>query len=1500
MKINTYHRIIKAALILSLMVAALIVFISVTQSKRVVNTGIEISHTHASLSAMNKITNSLLDLQSGSRAFLLTGDKKFLLQADSLQRTIKESLAWLKVQHENSVDNSRQLNELSELVQRRLAIKDEIFNEKENSQQRASYLTLVLQRSEVLEKRIQLICDELWVAETQKLKLTESNNAKGFMNLNVILYLSLAALLFIGIVLYRKAWRHYEQHKNEKQRFSTLLDAAPDAMILVNKEGVIRFCNAESVQMFGYTSAELKGMKVEELVPEGLKEKHARMRHVFQETAMVRAFHAGLELQLRKKDEEVIPVEISLSPVKLNDQSYMLASIRDISARKAAEEEVRTLYQQVNQAYEAIAILNTDFTIRTWNGGAEALFGYTASEAIGKNAKDYLLTQENTGEPYKMVHGSKDQTYWEGKLTIKAKDETEKIVHTSLTHITNKEGELTGYVAVSYDITESTRLQQEVEYLASIVEQSGIAILSTDIHRRILSWNKGAEKLHGYTAAEAIGHTVDELGLGRFSEIELKSSVENLMRKGSWDLEGLLYRKDGSSFFGQLSGSLVRDEKGMPKSAMIVARDLSKRKEMEDQLKMYNTELEQMVELRTNEVRKSETKYRNLFENNPMPMLLYEQHSRHFRDVNQAAIDLYGFTRDEFLFMKMSDLLPEVERNTEAVDDDGNLTNADTVKNTWLHARKDGSIVQVQIFKHPVTYEGHAAQLVLVRDLTEKIQAQDSLKAEQEKIDWIVASSPGLLHSLRYNADNSMQFLYISDAAEEILGLQPEDLITDINIFIQRINKEDFEHMKLATEKAAKELSLWRAQFRYQHPKKGLIWLEGSSFTTPGPDGAVLGNGIFMDITEAKNAEEKISFQRAQLKTISDNLPGLLIYQMAGYDFDDRHFTFFSKEITSITGHTPEEVLKEPTLLYKLIHPDDLPLLMLEEKKSYESKSRFEAEIRLILPSGETRYYHMNSVPRTRMDGMMVWDGFQIDITDRIRSQETIRTSVERFEMVSRATRDVIWDWDIRAGIVWRNDNFYTHYGYSKPATNGNGNGNGNGKANGVTIVNDNGNGNGNGEHHAGWWKHVHQDDRQKIYNGIRNCINHRRPFWKDDYRYMRADGTQAYVNDCGYIIYDDNGQPTRMVGAMEDISEIKRTSNELNKSFEENKLLMERLSSIINTLPARVALIDNWGRVMEVNNAWRNFECLARGSQSYLSIGEDYLHKVTDAGSRKEDGFNMQTGIQSVLKKSAPEFQYEYMCGSKTGRNWYKMIVTPIENEKYSGAVVMHLDITTLRKLEMERLKAKTVEQRNITAAMLQGQEKERSAIARELHDNVNQILTGTKIMLSLANTNPEKSTEVLPVCIENIELAVAENRKIAHELITPNLKKSDLLQLIERLTGSMLQIAGYQVTINSTNYQAAALSPEKQLAVYRVLQEQCTNIVKYAKGDEVGITLENVPDFFRLSVKDNGVGMLPDQVNEGIGLKNIDSRIGVFDGTMKIRTAPGEGFEMVVTLPN
>jgi len=534
MKIFSSYRIINAVLVLALLVTALIVYISVKQSHRVVKTGREIEHTHTSLTALNTIVNSLLNLQSGSRAYLLTGDTYFLKESDSLKKNIQESLNWLHAQKDYSAENEKLLDELTALIQKRLEIRDELLRAKGAGELTTAYLDQAFQRSGLLEKRIQQIRQDFRNAESAKLNQEEEHNARGFLNLNIILYLSLAAVLVIGLMLYRKAWRQYDQHKDEKKRFSIILEAAPDAMILVNREGLIRYCNAASVSMFGYTIAELKGMSVEKLVPEDLREKHARLRNEHQEAGKSRNFHAGLELPLVRKEGETILVEISLSPVTINKKSYMLAAIRDISARKAAEEEVRTLYQQVNQAYEAIAILNTDFTIRTWNKGAEALFGYTPGEAIGMNAKDQLLSKEDAGEAYKMVHGNLDQFYWAGQLNIKAKDQTEKIVHTSFTAIINEAGKLTGYVAVSYDITESTRLQKEVEYLASIVEQSGVAIFSTDMDRKILSWNRGAEKLHGYTAEEAIGYTVDELGLGRFTADDLQSSIDAILNKGSW------------------------------------------------------------------------------------------------------------------------------------------------------------------------------------------------------------------------------------------------------------------------------------------------------------------------------------------------------------------------------------------------------------------------------------------------------------------------------------------------------------------------------------------------------------------------------------------------------------------------------------------------------------------------------------------------------------------------------------------------------------------------------------------------------------------------------------------------------------------------------------------------------------------------------------------------------------------------------------------------------
>jgi len=184
-------------------------------------------------------------------------------------------------------------------------------------------------------------------------------------------------------------------------------------------------------------------------------------------------------------------------------------------------------------------------------------------------------------------------------------------------------------------------------------------------------------------------------------------------------------------------------------------------------------------------------------------------------------------------------------------------------------------------------------------------------------------------------------------------------------------------------------------------------------------------------------------------------------------------------------------------------------------------------------------------------------------------------------------------------------------------------------------------------------------------------------------------------------------------------------------------------------------------------------------------------------------------------------------------------------------------------------------------------------------LHDNVNQILVGTKVLLSVVRDFPEKNPELLPSCIENISMAIQENRKIAHELVTPNLSAETLLQQITRLSDTMLKNAGISTYINSESFNENLLSNEMKLALYRVAQEQCTNIIKYAEAGQVIISLATKREMFIMRLADDGKGGDLNKVTHGIGLKNISSRLSVFGGTINIDTAPGQGFALEIEIP-
>lgn len=264
----------------------------------------------------------------------------------------------------------------------------------------------------------------------------------------------------------------------------------------------------------------------------------------------------------------------------------------------------------------------------------------------------------------------------------------------------------------------------------------------------------------------------------------------------------------------------------------------------------------------------------------------------------------------------------------------------------------------------------------------------------------------------------------------------------------------------------------------------------------------------------------------------------------------------------------------------------------------------------------------------------------------------------------------------------------------------------------------------------------------------------------------------------------------------------------------------------------------------------------------------------------------DVQTGIWQHRKKNGNQIIVETTSH-------------PIEYNGKNARMVIANDITEKRKLEVKLREHQKEEQVKITATALEAQERERHAIGTELHDNVNQILVGTKLLLAAVKNVPEREFLLLRSCIDNLQEAIDENRKLAHTLVTPDLETESLVDLIRRLCSTMLEIDGVKVVIDTSRYDDHILSQDNKISIYRIAQEQCTNIVKYAAASIVNISISNTGRLFKMTIADDGSGMDLSKSTQGIGLRNINSRLSVLKGKASIITAPGKGFILEIEFP-
>ncbi|MEU1166956.1 PAS domain S-box protein, partial [Streptomyces sp. NPDC005921] len=259
-----------------------------------------------------------------------------------------------------------------------------------------------------------------------------------------------------------------------EERFRGLLEAAPDAMVIVDGQGIIKLVNAQTEALFGYRREELLGHPVELLMPHRFRTQHTLHRGGYSANRQVRPMGAGLELHGLRKDGTEFPVEISLSPMETADGLLVSAAVRDVSDRKAAEARINELAALVESSQDAILAKTLDGDITYWNAAAQDLYGYTAEEAIGRHVSmlappdlraevSALLTRLRQGE--KVEHFETLRVTRSGALLD---------VDVTLWPTRDTRGRVVGACAIVRDI--SDRKRAEAELTALYEQQRHIAL----------------------------------------------------------------------------------------------------------------------------------------------------------------------------------------------------------------------------------------------------------------------------------------------------------------------------------------------------------------------------------------------------------------------------------------------------------------------------------------------------------------------------------------------------------------------------------------------------------------------------------------------------------------------------------------------------------------------------------------------------------------------------------------------------------------------------------------------------------------------------------------------------------------------------------------------------------------------------------------------------------------------------------------------------------------
>jgi PAS domain S-box-containing protein len=487
--------------------------------------------------------------------------------------------------------------------------------------------------------------------------------------------------------------------QRQKRYYESLFRLSPTAIASTDREGNVTSWNPAAEQLFGYTPPEAIGQNIDDLI--------AKDPRVHSEAVDISARNlAGDEIrvvtQRTRKDGSLVDVQVLAAPIIIGgEQIGSYALYHDISELQRQKQYYESL---VEVSPTAIATVDLDANVTSWNQAAERLFGYTAEEAIGRNI-DQLVSQDERIRAEALEVSRKGAVGEQSHLVTQRqrKDGTYVDVQVLAAPIVVR-GEQVGFYALYHDISE---LQRQKQYYESLLESSPSAIVTLDLDATVNTWNPAAERLFGYTRDEAIGQNVDELLASRG---DMREEAEDMTRRGA--SEGHVHvvtrrtRKDGSLIDVDVVGAPI-----------VVGGE---------QVGLY------AIYSDVSDLQRQRRYYEALFELSPTAIATVDQNVN-VTAWNAAAERLFGYSREEAVGRNLNDLVAHTDDLRAEGAELDRETELGEIRRITRRLRKDGSLVDVDLRAAPMVIGGETVGLFcLYHDISELQRARREAEAATE------------------------------------------------------------------------------------------------------------------------------------------------------------------------------------------------------------------------------------------------------------------------------------------------------------------------------------------------------------------------------------------------------------------------------------------------------------------------------------------------------------------------------------------------------------------------------------------------------------------------------------------------------------------------------------------------------------------------------------------------------------------------------------------------